>query len=115
MRRPIALAVLSLAALAAAIPAAEAQDRRRAGDGLSITVRPRSFLDAGNVVPAGSLSSPASAFGQTRSYVLFAALRATCRAATARTSCPTRSPTAPSSAPATRSARSTSCAPDALR
>ena len=70
MRRPIALAVLSLAALAAAIPAAEAQDRRRAGDGLSITVRPRSFLDAGNVVPTGSLSSPASAFGQTLSYVL---------------------------------------------
>ena len=71
MRRPIALAVLSLAALAAAIPAAEAQDRRRTGDGLSITVRPRSFLDAGTVVPVGSLASPASAFGQTRSYVLF--------------------------------------------
>jgi hypothetical protein len=71
MRRPIALAVLSLAALAAAIPAAEAQDRRRPGDGLSITVRPRSFLDPGTVVPVGALSSPASPFGQTRSYVLF--------------------------------------------
>ena len=70
MRRPVVLAVLSLAALAAAIPAAEAQDRRP-GEGLSITVRPRSFLDAANVVPVGSLSSPASAFGQTRSYVLF--------------------------------------------
>jgi hypothetical protein len=41
MRRPVVLAVLSLAALAAAIPAAEAQDRRRPGEGLSITVRPR--------------------------------------------------------------------------
>jgi len=40
MRRPVVLAVLSLVALAAAIPAAEAQDRRP-GDGLSITVRPR--------------------------------------------------------------------------
>jgi hypothetical protein len=70
MRRPVVLAVLSLAALAAAIPAAEAQDRRRPGEGLSITVRPRSFLDPGTVVPVGSLSSPASAFGQTRSYVL---------------------------------------------
>ena len=71
MRRPVVLAVLSLAALAAAIPVAEAQDRRRPGEGLSITVRPRSFLEAGTVVPVGSLSSPASAFGQTRSYVLF--------------------------------------------
>ena len=44
---------------------------RRPGEGLSITVRPRSFLDPGTVVPVGSLSSPASAFGQTRSYVLF--------------------------------------------
>lgn len=70
MRRPLALAFLSLAALAAAVPAAEAQDRRRPGEGLAITVRPRSFLDAGNVVPVGSLGSPASAFGQTRSYIL---------------------------------------------
>jgi hypothetical protein len=36
MRRPVVLAVLSLAAM----PAAEAQDRRP-GEGLSITVRPR--------------------------------------------------------------------------
>ena len=68
MRRFLALAALSVAALAAAAPVAEAQSRR---EGLSITVRPRSFLDAGNVVAAGSQSSPASGFGQTRSYLLF--------------------------------------------
>ena len=68
MRRLLAVLALTVAALSAAAPVAEAQTRR---EGLSITVRPRSFLDAGNVVQPGSLSSPASGFGQTRSYLLF--------------------------------------------
>ena len=70
MRR---LVVFSLAAVAAALavaPSAEAQNRRRLGDGgpLILDVRPRSYLDAGNVVPAGSLNRYAGEW-QARSYL----------------------------------------------
>ena len=44
---------------------AEAQDRP-----LRLNVRPRSFLDAGNVVSRGSSVNPASAQGQMVSYYL---------------------------------------------
>jgi hypothetical protein len=60
MRRFVCLSVLSLAALAATLPAAEAQTRRRVavvetvGQPLVLRVRPRSFLDAGNVVAPGT-------------------------------------------------------------
>lgn len=55
MRR-IALALSAFAAFAAALPA-EAQTRRtRDGDVLILNVRPRSYLDAGNVVQPGSLN-----------------------------------------------------------
>ncbi|HYF56376.1 MAG TPA: hypothetical protein VEA41_19140 [Salinarimonas sp.] len=55
MRRTT-LALSALAALAAALPA-EAQTRRtRDGEVLILNVRPRSYLDAGNVVQPGSLN-----------------------------------------------------------
>ncbi len=60
MRRLIPLSLLSLAALAAAVPAAEAQTRRQVvavetvGQPVILRVRPRSFLDAGNVVQPGT-------------------------------------------------------------
>ena len=64
MRR-VALGLLSLAAFAAAVPA-EAQVRRER-DGMTLNVRPRSYLDAGKVVPAGSLNRYAS--GQVATYL----------------------------------------------
>ena len=67
MRRFLALSVLSLAAIAAAVPSAEAQNGRR-GDVLILNVRPRNFLNPGNVIAPGSQVNPASAFGQTVSY-----------------------------------------------
>ena len=67
MRRFLVLSVLSVAALAAAVPSAEAQNGRRGGP-LVITVRPRSWLDAGNVIAPGAQVNPASAYGQYVSY-----------------------------------------------
>ncbi|KAA2237089.1 hypothetical protein [Salinarimonas soli] len=67
MRR-IVLALSALAALAAAVPA-EAQTRRsRDGDALILNVRPRSYLDAGNVVAPGTYGSNYAAVS-TRSYL----------------------------------------------
>jgi hypothetical protein len=51
---------------------AEAQTRplRRSGeDVLILNVRPRSYLDAGNVVPVGSMNYPASGYGQAVSSI----------------------------------------------
>ena len=58
---------LSLAGLTA-IPA-EAQTRtvRRNGEVLILNVRPRSYLDAGNVVPVGSMNYFTSGYGATAS------------------------------------------------
>ncbi len=69
MRRLAALAVLSVAAVGLAAPVAEAQSRRRNADGLVIRVQPRSFLDAGKVVPVGSMNYPTSGYGQVASYL----------------------------------------------
>lgn len=70
MRRLVLLAAASVAAIATMAPAADAQSLRRRGEQVIILdVRPRSFLDAGNVVPVGSQHSPASSYGQTRSYL----------------------------------------------
>lgn len=66
MRRFLALSFLSLAAITAAAPIAEAQSRR--GDVLILNVRPRNWLNPGNVVPPGGAVNPASALGQTVSY-----------------------------------------------
>jgi len=67
MRRFLALSFLSLAAIAAAVPAAEAQNGRR-GDVLILNVRPRNWLNPGNVIPQGAQVNPASAYGQAVSY-----------------------------------------------
>jgi len=67
MRRLLALSILSLAAVAAAIPTAEAQPGRR-GDVLILNVRPRNWLNPGNVVAPGAQVNPASAYGQYVSY-----------------------------------------------
>jgi hypothetical protein len=69
MRRVIALAALSVATVVALAPVAEAQSRRRGDDVLILNVRPRSFLDAGRVVPVGSENRGASGFAQTQSYL----------------------------------------------
>ena len=70
MRRIALLTLASLATFAASVPSVEAQDRvtYRPG-GFTINVRPRSFLDAGNVVAPYSSVNPASAYGQTVSYL----------------------------------------------
>ena len=72
MRRFLALSFLSLAAVAAAVPPAEAQNSRRVvrGEALVINVRPRSWLDAGNVIAPGAQVNPASPLGQTVSYMV---------------------------------------------
>ncbi|ACA17589.1 conserved hypothetical protein [Methylobacterium sp. 4-46] len=61
------IGLLSLAALGAETAASQAQDSyvirsTRGGQGLAIRVRPRSWLDAGNVVEAnsGAVSNPAT-------------------------------------------------------
>jgi hypothetical protein len=73
MRRLAVLAALSIAALSAVpVAPAEAQTRtvRRNGEGvLILNVRPRSYLDAGTVVPVGSMNYPTSGYGQTVSYL----------------------------------------------
>lgn len=69
MRRLAAFTLLSLAAVSLAAPVAEAQSRRRSGEGLIIRVEPRSFLDAGKVVPVGSQNYPTSGYGQVASYL----------------------------------------------
>jgi hypothetical protein len=69
MRRFLALSFLSLAAMAAAVPPAEAQNGRR-GDALILNVRPRSWLNPGNVIPVGAQVNPASPLGQTVSYMV---------------------------------------------
>jgi hypothetical protein len=68
--RPTLIGLIALAAFSAAGPAAEAQTRRQSGgEPLILNVRPRSFLDAGNVVQPGSLDRTTSGFAQTRSYL----------------------------------------------
>lgn len=63
MRRT-ALIASSLAALLGTAFLAEAQ-----AEPLRLNVRPRSFLDAGKVVSPGASVNPASAQGQTVSYI----------------------------------------------
>ena len=67
MRRFLTVSLLSLAAVAAAAPSVEAQDRR--GKVLIVNVRPRSWLNPGNVIPQGAQVNPASPFGQTVAYL----------------------------------------------
>jgi hypothetical protein len=68
--RLVLLAAASVAAFVTMAPSADAQTLRRRGErNLTIDVRPRSYLDAGNVVPVGSQHSPAGSYGQVRSYL----------------------------------------------
>src|SRR5215212_9799966 len=67
MRRFLALSFLSLAAFAAVAPAAEAQSRRN-GEVLILNVRPRNWLNPGNVIAPGAQLNPASPLGQYVSY-----------------------------------------------
>ena len=68
--RLVLLAAASVAAFVTMAPSADAQTLRRRGErNLTIDVRPRSYLDAGNVVPVGSQHSPAGSYGQMRSYL----------------------------------------------
>ncbi len=65
MLRTLVLGLAAAAGLAAAVPTAEAQTRRTVTvdpdtTGSVITVRPRSFLNPGNVVPQGSMSNYAT-------------------------------------------------------
>ena len=74
MRRLVVLATASVATFAAlapvVAPVAEAQSLRRRGEqAIILNVRPRSYLDAGNVVPVGSENRFQTGFGQTASYL----------------------------------------------
>ena len=68
MRRFLTVSLLSLAAVAASAPSVEAQDRR--GKVLIVNVRPRSWLNPGNVIPVGAQVNPASPLGQTISTMV---------------------------------------------
>lgn len=74
MRRIVTFTLIALAAAATAVPPAEAQSRRRVivqDESVPVLrVRPRSFLEPGNVVPVGSLNRTTSGFAQTQSYIL---------------------------------------------
>lgn len=69
--RLTAIGLLSLAAVTAAPHLAEAQTRRQPpGEPLILNVRPRSFLEPGNVVQPGELDRTTSGFAQTQSYLV---------------------------------------------
>ena len=75
MRLLTLLGLVSLAALAAATTGAEAQNRRRTAVVVQesaplLRVRPRSFLEPGNVVPPGSIERQRSGYWQTQSYLV---------------------------------------------
>jgi hypothetical protein len=70
MRRLAVLAAASVATFMALAPVADAQTLRRRGEQtIILDVRPRSYLDAGNVVPVGSENRFGTGFGQTASYL----------------------------------------------
>jgi len=67
MRRFLALNLLSLAAIGAAVPPAEAQSGRRSNV-LTLNVRPKSWLNPGNVVAPGVGMNPTRGYAQYVSY-----------------------------------------------
>lgn len=71
MRRFTTLCLLSLAVATAVPSLAEAQTRRvqQQSGPLVIQVRPRSYLEPGNVVPVGSLDRTTSGTAQAKSYL----------------------------------------------
>jgi hypothetical protein len=68
----LAMGVAGFSAQPANAQTANAQIDRRAtlGRPIILTIKPRSYLDAGVVVPVGSLSGPESPLMQTKSYLL---------------------------------------------
>ena len=69
MRHLAIYTALSLAFVGALPAEAQTRTLRRNGEVLILNVRPRSYLDAGNVVPVGSMNYPTSGYGQTVSYL----------------------------------------------
>ena len=71
MRRLSTVCLLSLAAVTAVTTLAEAQTRRVQRDtgAMILNVRPRSYLEPGNVVEVGSLDRTTSGYAQTQSYL----------------------------------------------
>ena len=73
MPRLISLALVSLTVLTGLATSADAQTRRRVviqdQPPLVLRVRPRSFLEPGNVVPVGSIERQRTGQWQTRSYL----------------------------------------------
>lgn len=69
MRRAAALASVA-AFLTFGVGVAEAQQSYRVNGPLKLTIRARNFLDAGNTVQPYSAVNPASAYGQTVSYLI---------------------------------------------
>jgi hypothetical protein len=69
MRHLTIYTALSLAFVGALPAEAQTRTLRRNGEVLILNVRPRSYLDPGNVVPVGSMNYPASGYGQTVSYL----------------------------------------------
>ena len=69
MRRLAAFAALAVVAISALPAEAQTRLRRQGEDVLILNVRPRSYLDAGNVVPVGSMNFPTSPQGQVASYL----------------------------------------------
>src|SRR5215203_3734225 len=91
MRRLAAFAALSLAALSAVPAEAQTRTLRRNGEVLILNVRPRSYLDAGNIVPVGSMNYPALRPDRVSPQPAALSRHAS---ASARACCPIRSPTA---------------------
>lgn len=67
--RAAALFASVLAVASVGIATAEAQESYRVNGPLRLSVRARSFLDAGNTVAPYSSVNPASAYGQMVSYL----------------------------------------------
>ena len=69
MSRSVAIVAAMAGLLTFGVGVAEAQQSFRVNGPLKLTVRARSFLDAGNAVAPYSEVNPASAYGQMVSYV----------------------------------------------
>lgn len=69
MKRTAAAAASVAALLTFGMGVAEAQQSYRVNGPLRLTIRARSFLDAGNTVAPYSQVNPASAYGQAVSYL----------------------------------------------
>src|SRR3954468_9782059 len=69
MRRLAVFAALAVAAVSSLPAEAQTRLRRQGEDVLILNVGPRSYLDAGTVVPVGSMNYVTSPQGQQASYL----------------------------------------------